>query len=128
MERDPFFNFDDPAECLLHCYGELKSKEPGISHRYVVAQLGLKSSGVFARMLAGKFLPSPTIIDRLAHVFAWDEAHRNHFALIIECKRVKDPRVQSLLRRMVFGHQPSANFLGEYSEGSIDSEAVLTNR
>lgn len=128
MERDSFFRFDDPAACLLHCYRELKAREPGISHRYVVAQLGLKSSGAFARMLGGKFLPSPAVIDSLARIFAWDEARRRHFVLITECRRVKDPGVQSLLRRLVLDPGSKAKFQEGFGDGSFHREAALTDR
>jgi|GEM_PF-5880397 len=122
MEPDDFFTIDDPAECLLYCYRQLKRKEPGISHRFIIAKLGLKSSGAFARMLAGKFLPSPEIVGKLAKIFALTEAEREHLAWTVELRRLKDPSIRRIISGMI-RRSHLMNTSGLNSDG-----AMLTDR
>jgi hypothetical protein len=101
MGTDPFFEFLDPMDCLLHCYRELKKREPGVSHRYITASLGLKSSGTFALIMRGKFHPSPGIVDGLARIFKLDADKRDHLALLLEIRRMKHPSARRLAQNLV---------------------------
>lgn len=93
----------DSGECLLRCYRELKRSQPGASHRYIAAAIGMKSSASFALLVQGRIHPSPSIIDALARVFGMDPEERNHLALLFELRRVRDPYVRRVLKELIIG-------------------------
>jgi hypothetical protein len=91
----------DSGECLLQCFRELKRSQPGASHRYIAAAIGMKSSASFALLVQGRIHPSPSIIDALARVFGLDPEERDHLALLFELRRVRDPSVRRILMEMI---------------------------
>lgn len=93
----------DSGECLLHCFRELKRSQPGASHRYIAAAIGMKSSASFALLVQGRIHPSPPIIDALARVFGLDPEERNHLALLFELRRVRDPSARRILKELIIG-------------------------
>jgi hypothetical protein len=95
------FGFFDPAECLRYCFRELKRSQPGASHRYVAAAIGMKSSAALTLLMRGRIRPAPHIIDALARVFGLNREERNHLALLFELRRVRDPSVRRLLLDMI---------------------------
>lgn len=103
-------DFLDPGECLLYCFRELKRSQPGASHRYIAAAIGMKSSASFALLVRGRIHPSPGIIDALARIFGLDEEDRDHLALLFELRRVRDPSVRRIMQDLILmrAGQPEA--------------------
>ncbi len=93
--------FIDPGECLLHYFRELKRSQPGASHRYIAAAIGMKSSASFALLIRGRIHPSPRSIDALARVFSLDQEERDHLALLFEVRRVRDPSARRILQNLI---------------------------
>ncbi|HKP96942.1 MAG TPA: hypothetical protein VJ385_14425 [Fibrobacteria bacterium] len=92
--------FIDAGECLLHYFRELKRSQPGVSHRYIAAAIGMKSSASLVLLIRGRIHPSPRSIDALARVFSLNPEERNHLAVLFELRRVRDPSARYILQNL----------------------------
>ena len=92
------FEYDDPGVFLRDAYNELKTKEPGISHRYISSKLGVKSSAVFCQILTGRINPTRDKIHIIAKIFSLDENERDYISLLFQIRKIQELNIVNSLK------------------------------
>ena len=95
--NESIYGFCDPGAFLRSAYRVLKKREPGISHRYISAVLGLKSPAIFCLLTRGKLHPSPLVLDGLARIFSLGRRERAYLSLLFILRKNRDPLLREFM-------------------------------
>jgi uncharacterized protein (TIGR02147 family) len=93
MVREPpdIFSFDDYRKFLRERYLFLKLNDRKFSHRYINQKLGLKSSGWFGDVLAGRHRIKPGQVKSIATVFKIGPDHQKCLRAMVEVESAETP-------------------------------------
>ncbi len=89
------FAYRNPGAFLKARYAALKEAVPGISHRYISAELGFRSPAIFCQIITGRITPSSRAVDGLARIFGLDLRERDYLAHLLMLRRARDSHARS---------------------------------
>ncbi|MCD6025095.1 MAG: hypothetical protein K0Q91_2011 [Fibrobacteria bacterium] len=90
------------AHYLQDAYGVRKTWDKNFSHRYISQKLGMRSSGWFADVLAGRKRLKSRHVAQLAAIFKLEPQEREFFRVLILLEQAESPEEQAAARAKWF--------------------------
>lgn len=103
-ELHAIFEYEDFRRFLSDTFAAAKARKPVLSHRWIAANAGFKSSGFFSKILSGSVNIGPETVERFVALMDLPPREARYFAALVEHGQTDDPavrkRLQARLRRL----------------------------
>lgn len=104
------FAFSSPGKYLTSLYQYFKSKEPGLSHRYLSASMGYKSPAAFTDITKGRVIPNKKALKVLQRIFCINEEEFEFLVLLFIMQNIRNPFFKEVFFSQIVKISPKAVF------------------